>query len=253
MEDMKIKVVRVVGSSVLVVALAIGLIIVRPALAQVDASSTSVDTATSSTTTGTASATTSTDAATTTDTDTNTGTATTTGGDAATPVDSNVASQSSPQMTDTSTEPPPAGLTLVHIVGTKYVDYFTDGTTVTAYPGDPAIDSHFSEKDAPIPTHEGLTWVHTTGQYLYDTPSGDLEIGQYAVQPIGGYITNAPAFVSSTSTPTTAGDSTTTAPDTTSTADSSSSTPQSDSPVITEQGTSSTSTETGDGAATTTP
>ena len=34
---------------------------------------------------------------------------------------------------------PPAGLTLVHIVGTKYTDYFTDGTTVTSYPGDPAI------------------------------------------------------------------------------------------------------------------
>jgi hypothetical protein len=95
---------------------------------------------------------------------------------------------------------PPAGLTEVHIIGTKYTDYFTDGTTVTSYPGDPAIDSRFSEPNAPIPTHEGLTWVHTVGQPLYDTPSGDLEVGDYAVQSDGSYIQNAP-FVSSTSTP----------------------------------------------------
>ena len=97
--------------------------------------------------------------------------------------------------------PPPIGLTEVHIIGTKYIDYFTDGTTVTAYPGDPAIDSHFSEPNAPIPTHEGLTWVHTTGGYLYDTPSGDLDVGDYAVQSNGSYIQNAHPFVSSTSTP----------------------------------------------------
>jgi hypothetical protein len=95
---------------------------------------------------------------------------------------------------------PPQGLTEVHIIGTKYIDSFTDGTTVTAYPGDPAIDSHFSEPNAPIPTHAGLTWVHTTGQYLYNTPSGDLDVGDYAVQSDGSYIENAP-FVSSTSTP----------------------------------------------------
>jgi hypothetical protein len=96
-------------------------------------------------------------------------------------------------------EQPPQGLTEVHIIGTKYTDYFTDGTTVTGYPGDPAIDSHFSEPNAPIPTHAGLTWVHTTGQYLYDTPTGDLDVGDYAVQSDGSYIENA--FVSSTSTP----------------------------------------------------
>ena len=38
------------------------------------------------------------------------------------------------------------------------------------------------------------------GGYLYDTPSGDLEVGDYAVQPNGSYIENAPPFVSSTST-----------------------------------------------------
>jgi hypothetical protein len=96
---------------------------------------------------------------------------------------------------------PPQGLTLVHIVGTKYIDYFTDGKTVTAFPGDPAIDSNFDKPDAPIPTHEGLTWDHTDGGYLYDTPSGDLEVGDYALQPNRSYIENAPPFVSSTSTP----------------------------------------------------
>jgi hypothetical protein len=95
---------------------------------------------------------------------------------------------------------PPAGLTEVHIIGTKYIDYFTDGTTLTSYPGDPAIDSHFSEPNAPIPTYEGLTWVHTVGQPLYDTSSGDLEVGDYAVQSDGSVIENT-HFVSSTSTP----------------------------------------------------
>src|SRR6267154_1535774 len=103
----------------------------------------------------------------------------------------------------TSTPPkeaPTVGLTKVHIIGTKYIDYFTDGTTTYAFPGDPTIDSHFNVPDAPIPTHEGLTWDHSTGQYLYDTPSGDLEVGDYAVQPNGLYIENAPSFISSIST-----------------------------------------------------
>src|ERR1700730_5174484 len=85
-------------------------------------------------------------------------------------------------------EPPPQGLTLVHIVGTKYTDYFIDGTTTVAFPGDPAIDSNFNKPDAPNPTHAGLTWAHTTGDYLYDTPSGTLEVGDYAVQPDNSYI-----------------------------------------------------------------
>jgi hypothetical protein len=101
----------------------------------------------------------------------------------------------------TPSEPAPQGFSLVHIIGTKYTDYFTDGTTETSYPGDPTIDANLGKRDAPIPTHEGLTWVHTTGQNLYDTPSGDLEVGNYAVQTNGDYIENAPPFVSSTSTP----------------------------------------------------
>jgi hypothetical protein len=106
------------------------------------------------------------------------------------------------------TEPPPQGLAEVHIIGTKYIDYFTDGTTITSYPGDPKIDSNFDKPNAPIPTHDGLTWDHTAGQNLYDTPSGDLEVGDYAVQANGSYITNAPPFVSSTSTPAVLGEST---------------------------------------------
>jgi hypothetical protein len=114
-------------------------------------------------------------------------------------------SSASPEELSASSQPPPEGLTLVHITGTKYIDYFTDGTTVTQYPGDPTIDAHLAEKDAPTPTHEGLTWVHTVGMNLYDTPSGDLEQGDYAVQSDGSYIDNPhpTAFVSSTSTPAT--------------------------------------------------
>jgi hypothetical protein len=97
-------------------------------------------------------------------------------------------------------EQPPKGLTEVHIIGTKYVDYFTDGTTVTSYPGDPTIDAHLAEPDAPIPTHEGLTWDQTMGYNLYDTSSGDLEVGDYAVRSDGSIIADAPPFVSSTST-----------------------------------------------------
>jgi hypothetical protein len=111
---------------------------------------------------------------------------------------SNDGSSSSP-----ATEPAPAGLKLVHIIGTKYIDYFTDGTTTTAFSGDPQIDAHLAEPNAPTPTHDNLRWDHTSGYNLYDTPSGDLEMGDYALQTNGQYIANAPPSVSSTSTPTT--------------------------------------------------
>src|SRR5262249_53932105 len=55
--------------------------------------------------------------------------------------------------TSTSSAPVPValqGLTLVHIIGTKYVDYFTDGTNVTSYPGDPDLDASLNKQDAPI-------------------------------------------------------------------------------------------------------
>jgi hypothetical protein len=146
--------------------------------------------------------------------------------------------EAAPSQSVTPTEPPPQGLTEVHIIGTKYIDYFSDGTTVTAYPGDPAIDSHFSEPNAPIPTRQGLTWVHSTGGYLYDTQSGDLEIGDYALQPNGTYITNAPPFVSSTSTPAVLGASTSTSdstPDTSSTPTTASSSADATAPATTSE------------------
>ena len=107
--------------------------------------------------------------------------------------------------TSTSSSSTPAAesalqeLTLVHIIGTKYIDYFTDGTNTYTFPGDPELHAHIAEKDAPIPTHEGLRWVHSTGQYLYDTASGDLEVGQYALQLNGTVIQKAHPFVSATS------------------------------------------------------
>ncbi len=42
----------------------------------------------------------------------------------------------------------PAG-TQAHIIGTKYIDYFSDGTKQV---GDPAVDSAVGAKDAPTPT-----------------------------------------------------------------------------------------------------
>jgi hypothetical protein len=111
------------------------------------------------------------------------------------------ATTTAPYVLTPATEPPPQDLTEVHVIGTKYTDYFTDGTTVSAYPGDPEVDGNLNKRDAPIPTHAGLSWVHTSSTYLYDTPSGDLDIGDYAAQPDGSYIENASPFVSSTSTP----------------------------------------------------
>jgi hypothetical protein len=58
----------------------------------------------------------------------------------------------------------------------------TDGTIVTAYPGDPAIDAHFDKPNAPIPhCPDGQTWHHTSGMPGFYTPSGELEVGQYAL------------------------------------------------------------------------
>ena len=85
-------------------------------------------------------------------------------------------------------------LKLVHVVGQKYIDYFTDGTKTYSYPGDPAIDGNLNKPNAPIPSHAGLTWVSTSGMEAYDTPSGDLEPGDYAQESDGSYITNVPAY-----------------------------------------------------------
>jgi hypothetical protein len=135
------------------------------------------------------------------------------------PADTAPSAATTPSVSVAPTRTPPHGLTLVHVVGMKYTDYFTDGTTITSYPGDPNIDAHLSDKDAPIPTHQGLTWDHTTSRLSYDTLSGDLEAGQYAISSNGSYIENPTPFVSSTSSAPVSGDSTPSAPtsDTTST------------------------------------
>ena len=85
-------------------------------------------------------------------------------------------------------------LKLVHVVGTKYINYFTDGTKTYSFPGNPDINSNMNKPNAPIPTHADLTWVSTSGMEAYDTPSGDLEIGDYAQEADGSYISNVPAY-----------------------------------------------------------
>ena len=92
-------------------------------------------------------------------------------------------------------------LKLVHVVGSKYVDFFTDGTTIFSFPGDPSIDANLNKPNAPIPTHAGLTWVSSKAMEAYDTASGDLEPGTYAQEANGSFITNAsgsPASATST-------------------------------------------------------
>jgi hypothetical protein len=84
-------------------------------------------------------------------------------------------------------------LKLVHVVGTKYIDYFTDGTKTYSYSGDPKVDANLNKPNAPIPSHSGLTWVSTSGMEAYDTASGDLEVGDYAQEADGSFITNMPA------------------------------------------------------------
>ena len=85
-------------------------------------------------------------------------------------------------------------LKLVHLIGSKYVDYFTDGSKTYSFPGNPDIDSNLNKPNAPIPTHGNLQWVSTSGMEAYDTPSGDLEVGDYAQEADGSYITNVPAY-----------------------------------------------------------
>ena len=198
---MKTASIMFIGISAVVLALVIGFAIARPVLARVATTSTEasavsispVDTIASSTPTNASSTqpvanvSTSTTPVQTAPADT---TSTTVGNSNGIAVDTAV----------TPTEPPPAGFAAVHIIGTRYIDYFTDGSTTVAVPGDPNIDSNLDKPDGLIPTHAGMTWVHSTGQHLYDAPSGDLEVGDYAAEPNGSYVHNAPPFVSSTST-----------------------------------------------------
>jgi hypothetical protein len=65
----------------------------------------------------------------------------------------------------------------------------------TPSPANPDIDSNLNKPNAPIPTHGNLTWVSTSGMDAYDTPSGDLETGDYAQESDSSYISNVPALV----------------------------------------------------------
>ena len=87
-----------------------------------------------------------------------------------------------------------SSLKLVHVVGSKYIDYFTDGTKSYSFPGNPDIDSNLNKPSAPVPTHGNLKWVSTSGMEAYDTLSGDLESGDYAQKSDGSYISNIPAY-----------------------------------------------------------
>ena len=82
----------------------------------------------------------------------------------------------------------------MHVVGTKYIDYFTDGTKAYSFPGNADIDSNLNKPNAPIPTHGNLKWLSTSGMDAYDTPSGDLKSGDYAQESDGSYISNSPAY-----------------------------------------------------------
>jgi hypothetical protein len=107
------------------------------------------------------------------------------------PAQTQTPDQSRAQAQPSSSKPT---LKLVQVVGTKYVDYFTDGTKTYSFPGNPDIDSNLNKPNAPIPSHAGLTWVSTSGMEAYDTPSGDLEVGDYAQEADGSFITNVPAY-----------------------------------------------------------
>jgi len=141
-----------------------------------DATSTTSDTTTASTSPSSGSTTPATDAAST---------------SATPPAQTQALAQTQAQAQPSSGKPT---LKLVHVVGTKYIDYFTDGTKTYTFPGNPDIDSNLNKPNAPIPSHAGLTWVSTSGMEAYDTASGDLEVGTYAQEADGSYISNVPAY-----------------------------------------------------------
>jgi hypothetical protein len=70
-----------------------------------------------------------------------------------------------------------------------------------SFPGNPDIDSNLNKPNAPIPTHGNLQWVSTSGMEAYDTPSGDLESGDYGQESDGSYISNIPAYTTPTRPP----------------------------------------------------
>jgi hypothetical protein len=107
------------------------------------------------------------------------------------PAQTQAPAQSQAQTQPSSSKPT---LKLVHVVGSKFIDYFTDGKKTYSFPGNPDIDSNLNKPNAPIPTHGNLQWVSTSGMEAYDTPSGDLEVGDYAQEADGSYVSNVPAY-----------------------------------------------------------
>jgi hypothetical protein len=89
----------------------------------------------------------------------------------------------------------------VHAVGSKYIDFFTDGTTLFSFPGDPLIDANLNKPNAPTPTHAGLAWVSSKAMEAYDTFSGDLEPGTYAQEANGSFISNTAGAIDGTTSP----------------------------------------------------
>ena len=177
---MKTHTIAFSAASTLIISLIIigtfktGFVSALTAATTTDATSTTSDTATASTSSASASTTPATDASSTSPTP---------------PAQTQAPAQSQPQA-----QPSKPALKLVHVVGTKYIDYFTDGTKTYSFPGNPDIDSNLNKPNAPIPTHGNLQWVSTSGMEAYDTPSGDLEVGDYAQEADGSYIYNTPAY-----------------------------------------------------------
>ena len=73
----------------------------------------------------------------------------------------------------------------VHVVGSKYIDTFTDGTNTFTFPGNPYIDANIGKPGASLPTHGNLTWVSTKTLEAYDTATGNLDPGTYAQESDG--------------------------------------------------------------------
>jgi hypothetical protein len=139
---MKTNIITFSAASVLVISLIVFVIfhtgIVSALTATTtDATSTTSDTTTASTSSASASTTPATDAS---------STSSTPPDQAQTPDQSQAQSQPSSKPT----------LKLVHVVSTKYIDYFTDGTKTYSFPGNPDIDSNLNKPNAPIPSHVGL-------------------------------------------------------------------------------------------------
>jgi hypothetical protein len=109
---------------------------------------------------------------------------------------SDTSAPNAPAPADLAPASEPVALTVAHIIGTKYIDYCTDGTKVTAYPGDPEVDANLNKPDATTPKcPDGMTWDHTAGMDKYDTPTGDIDVGTYAQQADGSFVIHYAASV----------------------------------------------------------